>query len=173
MWGDVPAWVAIGLTAVGGIATWRANRNANKASESAAEARAGTASLEESLEKIAQIMAARPAPAISTSSEPPRRIRGGAPPVAFNIEYAARNTYRLRNLGPMPATRVTVSHDGIVISRDLPNMIDMPPMMSVTFMIIPAAGVPVPGELIVYCEELAEPAIVPLPPQPVSGSRVW
>ena len=48
-WGDVPGWVAIAISIAAGLGAWWAGKRAR-------EAMAGTASLEVSLQRIADIM---------------------------------------------------------------------------------------------------------------------
>lgn len=143
-WGDAPAWVAILISVLVGLWTWWSDRKRR-------QDRAGFASVEESLQRIAESMSEQTA---------------GAPPaVDFAIEYRSGSTYALRNVGTLTATGVTIDPASLQIARRLPDGITLKPMQSHEFLAIGAWGAPVPGEVTVSCNEWPQPRQLPMPPR--------
>jgi hypothetical protein len=175
-WGDVPAWVAIALSAAASVQAWRARRQAR-------EATAGAASLEVSLQRIADALdrsssagrpyrsrASGPAdPGTAGPAEPLGPTGESAPALPeFNVEFVSGDAYRLRNVGTVPATGVTVTTEPFPegLTRGLPVDAELSPLASTgPFSIFGSRQSPVPGEVRVTCDQLPEPVRVPLPPR--------
>jgi hypothetical protein len=154
-WGDVPAWVAIAISIAAGLRAWWAGRRAR-------EAMAGTASLEVSLQRIADIMQKGQTLRVHAEalSAPPRP--------AFTVEFVSDHSYRLRNVGDSLATGVTLNLPDFPAgsTRALPDDVELPPLASTALFVIRGAwGDPVPGDVTVECDQLTEPVRVPLPPR--------
>ena len=154
-WGDVPAWVAIAISIAAGLSAWWASKQAR-------EATAGTASLEVSLQRIADIIQKSQAlsPHAEALSAPPRP--------AFTVEFVSGHSYRLRNVGDAVASGVTLKLPDFPagLTRALPNDAELHPLASTgPFVIQGAWGNPAPGDVRVECDQLAEPVRVPLPPR--------
>ncbi|MEO8851067.1 MAG: hypothetical protein ABI360_04985 [Allobranchiibius sp.] len=161
-WGDVPAWVAIAISIVAGTYSWWSSRKA-------AQASAGAASLEVSLQRIADSLAASAArpPATNTADKRSAELSSAGNP-SFNIEFVAGHSYRLRNVGSEEATNVTVTVGAFPVgrTRGLPTGVDLAPMASTdTFVIRGSWQSPAPGEVTVTCEQIAQPLKVLLPPR--------
>lgn len=167
--------IVAALAAVGSlIVAVLAERRAREAEAAAREARAGTDSVEESLQRMADVMVAlleevhwrRAQPAGPSSHRVHPSASPDSPP-EFTIEFVRGRQFRLRNVSARPATnvRATAGDLPLGMTRDLPNGIELAPFQSSPpFLILSAWGVQAPGELLVDCEELAEPVHVPLPP---------
>ncbi len=154
-WGDVPGWVAIAISIAAGLSAWWASKQAR-------EATAGTASLEVSLQRIADIIQKSQAlsPHAEALSAPPRP--------AFTVEFVSGHSYRLRNVGDAVASGVTLKLPDFPagLTRALPNDAELHPLASTgPFVIQGAWGNPAPGDVRVECDQLAEPVRVPLPPR--------
>jgi len=154
-WGDVPGWVAIAISIAAGLSAWWASKRAG-------EATAGAASLEVSLQRIADIMqkSQRLSPHAEARSAPPRP--------AFTVEFVSGHSYRLRNVGDALATGVTLKLPDFPagLTRALPDDSELPPLASTgPFVIQGAWGNPAPGDVRVECDQLAEPVRVQLPPR--------
>lgn len=160
-WGDVPAWVAVAISLVAAVHSWLSGRRA-------AQASAGAASLEVSLQRIADSLAA----ASRQSTDRPAGGRdteaSSAANPSFNVEFVTGHSYRLRNVGPQEVTNVAVSVGDfpVELARRLPAGVDLPPMGSTdSFVIQGSWQSPAPGEVSVACDQLAQPLTVPLPPR--------
>lgn len=166
-WGDVPAWVAIGVSLAASGQSWRAERRAR-------EATAGAASLEVSLQRIADALdrswAAAP-PRSSAAASSQWRVsasESAAPLPEFGVEFVSGHAYRLRNVSTVRATGVTVTieQSPAGMARELPAKLDLPPLASTgPFLIIGSRRSQTPGEVLVTCDQLSEPVRVPLPPR--------
>lgn len=163
-WGDVPAWVAVVVSLVAMARAWAAERRAR-------EATAGAASVEVSLERIADLLERR---APDGEAVAPRSLRAGAPQARrlargpeFTVELLQAGTYRLRNVGDTVATGLTVSRElpgGSV--ADLSGSERLPPLASTEpFRVARSWRSPAPAELLVRCEQLPGGVSVPLPPR--------
>jgi hypothetical protein len=168
-WGDVPAWLALVVSLIAIGRSWRAERRAR-------EATAGAASLEVSLQRIADALdrsrVNTPQHGSSVASaqpetRAPRSPAGGsAPPLPeFNVEFVSGHAYRLRNVSTMRATGVTVTLEHARgVTRNLPADAELPPLASTgPFLIQGSLQAPAPGEVLVTCDQLPEPVRVPLP----------
>ena len=167
-WGDVPAWAAVAVSLIALGRSWRAGRRAR-------EATAGAASLEVSLQRIADALdrSRVDAPPHQGSATGSFETRGSAgesatPLPEFSVEFVAGHSYRLRNVSTVRATGVTVTleqfPDGM--ARDLPVEVELPPLASAgPFLIIGSWQSPAPAEVLVTCDQLSDPARVPLPPR--------
>jgi hypothetical protein len=179
-WGDVPAWVALGLTVlgmlVGGLWAMRSDRRTRHAEEGAEEARAGAASLEVSLQSIAETLAAIEAArrADRTAAAEPQdavsiRVGNAVAPAngvpRFNLEYVRGRAYRLRNVGGMTATGVTIDPTRLpIVANRLPRDVTLEPFRSTeTFILQGAMQAPLPAEILVRCNELNEAVVLPIP----------
>jgi len=154
-WGDVPGWVAIAISIAAGLRAWWAGKRAR-------EAMAGTASLEVSLQRIADIM--QESQTLSAHAE----ALAALPRPAFTVEFVSGHSYRLRNVGDALATGVTLKVPDFPagLTRALPDDAELPPLASTgSFVIQGAWGKPAPGDVTVECDQFAEPARVPLPPR--------
>jgi len=154
-WGDVPAWVAITISITAGLRAWWAGKRAR-------EAVAGTASLEVSLQQIADIM--QKGQALRAHAE----ALSAPPRLAFTVEFVSGYLYRLRNVGDSLATGITLNLPDFRAgsTRVLLDDVELPPLASAApFEIRGPWGHPVPGDVTVECDELAEPVRVPLPPR--------
>lgn len=167
-WGDVPAWVAIVLSAVSMLQAWRARRQAR-------EATAGAASLEVSLQRIADALersalGRQPRSKAAATAEPPAEgLESAAPLPEFTVEFVSGHTYRLRNVSTVRATgvRVTVEGHPEGFTRGLPANVELAPLASTDpFLITGSWQTGVPGEVLVACDQLPEPVRAPLPPRP-------
>lgn len=133
---------------------WAADRRAR-------EATAGAASVEVSLERIADLMERRlPGgdEAVGT-----RSLRAQEPD--FTVELLQGGAYRLRNVGDAVATGLTVSaeHPDRQV-RDLPDGVRLAPLASTgPFRVDGAWGSPAPGEVRVRCDQRPAGVAVPLP----------
>ena len=154
-WGNVPGWFAVAISIGAGLRAWWAGKRAR-------EAMAGTASLQVSLQRIADIM----------QKNQPRRagaeVSSAPPSPAFTLEFVFGHTYRLRNVGNLLATGVTLNLPGFPaeLTRALPDDAELPPLGSTgPFLIQGTWGTPSPGDAMVECDQLAEPVRVLLPPR--------
>lgn len=154
-WGDVSGWVAIAISIAAGLRAWWAGKRAR-------EAMAGTASLEVSLQRIGDIMqkgqSLRAHADVSSAPSKP----------AFTVEFVSGHSYRLRNVGDVLATGVTLNLPEFPagLTRALPDDAKLPPLASTGLFIIQGTwGTPTPGDVTVECDQLAEPVRVPLPPR--------
>lgn len=177
-WGDVPAWAAIAVSLVALGRSWQAERRAR-------EATAGAASLEVSLQRIADALdrtrvtehrssataASEPrGSAVRSAASKPRgsAVGSAAPLPEFNIEFVTGHRYRLRNVSTVRATGVTVTVEQFPAgrTRDLPNDVELAPLASAgSFLIEASAQTRTPAEVLVTCDQLPEPVRVPLPPR--------
>jgi hypothetical protein len=165
-WGDVPAWAAIAVSLAALGRSWQAERRAR-------EATAGAASLEVSLQRIADALDRSRVNEhrgnATASSEPRgRTIESAAPSPEFNVEFVSGHSYRLRNVSTVGATGVTVTVEDFPtgLTRELPTTVDLPPLASAgPFLIIGSWQSRAPGEVLVTCDQLPGPVRVPLPPR--------
>lgn len=170
-WGDVPAWGAIVVSLISIGQSWRAGRKAR-------EATAGAASLEVSLQRIADALdrsrvrapqhsrsaaSSQPTGSVAKSTAPP-----SLPLPEFNVEFVSGHAYRLRNVSTVRATGVTVTleHFPQGLTRHLPADAELPPLASTgPFLIQGSRQTPAPGKVLVTCDQSREPVRVPLPPR--------
>ncbi|MGW4586495.1 hypothetical protein [Amycolatopsis thermoflava] len=92
--------------------------------------------------------------------------RGGEPAPAFRLEAQPQQWYRLTNTGPVLATGVRVDFGDRydrALTRRLPDVLDLGPGESVTFLMLGTWATPRPAELRVSCAELPKPALVAVP----------
>lgn len=165
-WGDVPAWAAIAVSLVALGRSWQAERRARVAT-------AGAASLEVSLQRIADALdrtrVNERRSSATASSEPRGSAVGSAAALPeFNVEFVTGHRYRLRNVSTVRATGVTVTVESLSegTARDLPADVDLPPLASAgPFLISSNWQSRAPGEVFVTCDQLPEPVRVPLPPR--------
>jgi hypothetical protein len=166
-WGDVPAWVAIAVSLLASGQAWWARREARQAT-------AGAASLEVSLQRIADAMerslaAGQHRSSVAGSAGRPGTASEPAPPAPeFNLEFVAGHAYRLRNVSTVRATGVTVTIEGAPqsLARTLPVNADLPPLASAgPFSIQASRQARMPEEVLVACDQLPEPIRVTLPPR--------
>ncbi|MDQ1734130.1 MAG: hypothetical protein QOH56_381 [Pseudonocardiales bacterium] len=150
-------------------------REATEATERSREALASNKSMATSLDRIAESFGrlAIPGPQGPQGAPGSQGPQGhqGAPGAAvaqvrlpaWNIEYRNGQTYALRNVGSGPATRVTIDA-GVGIARGLPDNggVALDPGQAHPFMLIGAMGAPLPTDVAVRSEELAEQR-VPVP----------
>lgn len=163
-WGDVPAWVAVVVSLVATARAWSADRRAR-------EATAGAASVEVSLERIADLLE-RQSPrdeAVGTRSlgAPGGRPAAEARSPEFTVELLQGGRHRLRNVGTAAATGLTVSveHPDHLVA-DLPDGVRLPPLASTEpFRVTGSWRSPAPAALLVRCDQLPDGAVVPLPPR--------
>lgn len=148
-WNAAAQWVIAGIALfAAGVAIVQArgaNRDARQAHRVADESRA-------SFERIANALEAQG--------------KGiDVPPVTFSIESRGRDCYVLRNLGPQTATNVRVDPfpDALVSGELADNGLQLAPMQSTQFLVAPSMGDDPINELSVRCDEIAGPAILPLP----------
>ncbi|MDQ0379746.1 hypothetical protein [Amycolatopsis thermophila] len=95
-----------------------------------------------------------------------RRPRTGAPVPAFGLEALPQQWFRLTNTGAVPATEVRVElGEGYdrALTRRLPDLTDLGPGESVTFLMLATWATPRPAEVRVSCAELPRPAAVAVP----------
>lgn len=145
---------------------WQARRHAR-------EATAGAASLEVSLQRIADALersslGKQPrSKAAAVTAEPPTEALGSAAPLPeFNVEFVSGQTYRLRNVSTVRATGVSVTVDPEGLAEGLPVAAELPPLASTApFLVAGSWQIPAPGEVLVACDQLPEPVRVPLPPR--------
>lgn len=160
-WGSVPAWVAIAISIIAGVHSWWVGRKA-------AQASAGAASLEVSLQRIADSLAESGRGPIGKSAGAQHTDPSSTESPGFNVEFIAGHSYRLRNVGPKEVTNVAVSAgqfpDGL--TRRLPTGVDLSPMAATDpFIIQGTLQNPAPGEVTVTCDQLDGSLILPLPPR--------
>lgn len=156
-WGDIAALASAGIAvASAGIAAWQAGeaRKARKESATWAEesAQASTRSADAAERSLALEEAA------ARAAEPPE--------VGWILERANKNRFVLRNIGTKTATGVTVDESQIpAIKRDVPQGATVPGGNgSVSFLMVPSNGAPVPHEIWVTWYGASEPVAVPVPP---------
>lgn len=143
------------ISIAAGLRAWWAGKRAR-------EAMAGKASLEVSLQRIADIMQE------GQTLRAHEGARSAPPKPAFTVEFVSGHSYRLRNVGDALATAVTLNlpDSPAGLTRSLPNDAKLPPLASTgPFLIQGAWGTPAPGDVTVECDQLAEPVRVPLPPR--------
>lgn len=165
-WGDVPAWAAIAVSLVALGRSWQAERRAR-------EATAGAASLEVSLQRIADALdrsrVNEHRSSATASSEPRGSAVGSAAALPeFNVEFVVGHSYRLRNVSAVRATGVTVRVENVPegTARDLPAQVELSPLASAgPFLISSSWQGRAPGEVLVTCDQLPDPVQVPLPPR--------
>ncbi|HEY0166758.1 MAG TPA: hypothetical protein VGB75_06915 [Jatrophihabitans sp.] len=166
-WGDVPAWVAIAVSLAAVGQSWRAERRAR-------EATAGAASLEVSLQRIADALdrsraGASPQSSAATSMQPRASSDGSAAPLPeFSVEFVSGHAYRVRNVSTVRATGVSVSieQSPAGMARELPAGVDLAPLASTApFLIIDSWQHQAPGEVLVTCDQLPGLVRAPLPPR--------
>ncbi|HEX8079389.1 MAG TPA: hypothetical protein VF557_04195 [Jatrophihabitans sp.] len=167
-WGDVPAWLAIAVSLAALGRSWQAERRAR-------EATAGAASLEVSLQRIADALdrSRVNAPPSQGSATGSLEVRGSAsdsaPPLPeFSAEFVSGHSYRLRNVSTVRATGVTVTLEQFPqgMARNLPAEVELPPLASAgPFLIIGSWQSPAPTDVLVTCDQLSDPVRVPLPPR--------
>jgi hypothetical protein len=172
-----------GVGAVGGLGgiagayiARLARRDARAAEQSAAEARAGADSLEVSTQRMADSLQAliqmeerrwrrfqQFSDLGSPGHDPADDQRNLRP--SFSLEYVRGHAYRLRNTGPVAATGVTISPEGLPLVADrLPRDVDLDAFRSTEMFILQGAmQAPLPGEVVVTCNELDSPAVLPIP----------
>ncbi len=161
-WGTVAGWAAVVISALSALQSWRATRQA-------AQARDGAASVEVSLERIADALAARQrAPGRGGlrarregdhEGEQEGAPEGGVP--AFTVELLTRGGYRLRNVSFVPATRVTVAapSGGAALAAE----VELGPLASTEPFDLPPARRGGPTRLTVTCTEIPDGVEVALP----------
>lgn len=152
-WGDVPAWVAVVISLVATARAWAADRRAR-------EATAGAASVEVSLDRIADLLERQQ----SRRDQVGTRSLPAAGP-EFTAELLQGGRYRLRNVGAEVATGLTVSvdHPDRLVA-DLPDGVRLPPLASTEpFRVSSAWGEAEPGDLLVRCDQLPSGVTVLLP----------
>lgn len=167
-WGDVPAWLAIAVSLVALGRSWQAERRAR-------EATAGAASLEVSLQRIADALDrsrvnAPPSQGSATGSLEVRGSTSGSAPLLpeFSAEFVSGHSYRLRNVSTVRATGVTVRPEQAAEgqTRDLPTEVELPPLASAgPFLIEAGAQTRASAAVLVTCDQLSDPVRVPLPPR--------
>lgn len=137
----IPAWIGVSAAWVkAGQADGRAER---------AEERA-----EEALEQYRRIADALDQPGSTTS---------GRPAASFQLEWRGGELYSLRNLGPEKATNVVLDAAQISVIRGHPQGVELSPLEGVEFLMAGSMGNPVPSQVQVSCDQIEEPAIVPVP----------
>lgn len=166
-WGDVPAWLALVVSLVATARAWSAERRAR-------EATAGAASVEVSLERIADLLERRPSrddPVGTRSLRAPEALPGAGradgPVPDFTVELLQGGRYRLRNVGAAAATGLTVSPapPGRAVA-DLTEVARLPPLASTApFRVAGPWSSPAPAGLLVRCDQLPDGVGVPLPPR--------
>lgn len=160
-----PEWIAVGLSLTGMVgslvaALWalrerkRAGEAADRSESRAEESLDALQSMDGSLQRIAMNFAARSLPSMQTSS---------APGVDFLVEHRGKGTFVLRNVGVDAATNVSVSVPQRVITRDLPDGVDLQVGQGHQFLVIATMQSPSAVDVTVSCNELEHPIFVPLP----------
>lgn len=88
-----------------------------------------------------------------------------SPQVRWSLDRKSKNTYVLRNIGSDTAEEVRIPPESAgAIHRNLPESATLRPNESVEFLMIPAAGFPVPNEVLVQFKGREDtPDVVPVP----------
>ncbi|MFJ8815451.1 hypothetical protein [Amycolatopsis thermoflava] len=84
---------------------------------------------------------------------------------AFDLTSVSGSKYRLTNIGDARATSITLDlGDGNrVITRDLPDSFDLVPRQSITFLLMGSWSTGSVDQVMVCCDELADPYPVVVP----------
>jgi hypothetical protein len=88
------------------------------------------------------------------------------PDVRWSLDRKSKNTYVLRNVGTHVAEEVRIPPEGAApVSRNLPESATLRPQESVEFLMIPAAGFPVPNEIMLMWKGRGpdNPLLLPVP----------
>ncbi|GAB3567617.1 hypothetical protein GCM10027445_16190 [Amycolatopsis endophytica] len=118
------------------------------------------------IELAVLVVAVVPAFWVGRRSAGRRSGRGGGPVPRFDLDALPQQWYRLVNSGGVPATGVRVGFgEGYdrSLTRRLPEVTDLGPGESVTFLMLGTWATPRPAELRVSCAELSKPAVVTVP----------
>jgi hypothetical protein len=154
------AWVAVAGVLVSAVFALLSRRDADRAEKAAADTRGLAERQTVAQERMAAISEERLQSVSVTGALPV-----GSPDVAFELDYYDGDMWVLRNVGTKEATGVRID-DGPTISRGMPDGISLGPLRSHKFLMAGTMGSPLPHEVLVSADQLAEPVPLQVPPKP-------
>lgn len=161
--GDAVAVIAL-LASV--LSTKQSRASRRVAGQARQNAEAIGRSMEISMQKMAESLAALAEQQPQTGQLPATAATEPRPP-SFTIESAGGASYRLRNVSVVPATGVTfqVPEHHRVVGNEEAITVDLGPFQSVSFLMSPGAYDQVEplGEIAVSCDQVDGPIFVPVP----------